>query len=202
MSNILHTIWRYSGALGVLVVWIGLSLAMRRAGLGLIGDDPISYLGSIPLTARTFSGILLVSSMLFTGFAFYTWRTFSAGPLFLAFFIIGQVGQAIAALAEIGEQSSLAVVHTSAAYALGFSFPLLVWQFTRTQTKSRHYHLFLKLLVFELVTFTVGMGAFIFTKGYAPISEILVAIGFHIWILVLAFLDPKPIASTDQARIT
>lgn len=158
---------------------------MIVGGLKLIDPRPISYLGVNPSTRRAFSVILLVSAALFVSFAFYVVHELKAGVLFLLIFLIGQVGQLISALVPIGSHTVIGQIHTTAAFTLAFSFPLLILAFTLSRLHSPFRRLYAILLAFELITFTVGIGSFIFTRGAAPLSEIFAAIGFHVWIIVI-----------------
>ena len=182
--------WRYSGVLGVGVIWLGTLFLMRVAHLKLLDTRPISFLGAHPSTGTAFSVMLVVSSTLFVVSAFYIKQIFHQGVWFLLVFLIGQMGQIIAALVPITSQTSLGHVHTPAAFTLAFSFPLLIFIFTMSQLKSNYRMLYICLLVFELITFAIGINLFIFTHGLAPFSEMLAAIGFHVWLIVLATLKP------------
>ncbi len=184
-------LWRLSGVIGVATVWIGISTLMFVGHLKLIDPRPVSYLGVNPSTQVAFSGVLLVSAVLFVGFAFYLAMRLRAGFLFLLFFLVGQIGQVISGLVPIGSETRFGQIHTPAAFTLAFSFPLLITAFTISQLKSPGRRLYMFLLSFELITFTIGIGSFIFTKGVAPLSEILAAIGFHIWIIVVTFTFQK-----------
>jgi hypothetical protein len=182
---------KYSGVLGVTIIVTGVVTAMHHIGLGFIDARPISYLGVDTRTAVLFSGSLLLSALLFISFAFHVTRSYSTGSKFKWYFIAGQIGQMIAALVPYSANSTQHRIHTSAAFALAFTLPLLIWQFARSQKKSKNHRLFIKLLRLEQVTFVVGIGLFIFTKGIAPLGEILPTLGFYTWIFVLTFLPAK-----------
>ncbi len=192
MANRLLELWRYSGTVGVAVVWMGISILMLAGNLSLIDPRPISYLGLNPSTATAFTGILLLSAGLFTGFAFYIAHAYRTNFWFLFFFLTGQAGQVIAALVPISSETDLGQIHTPAAFTLAFSFPLLIAAFTLSQKRVQYRKLYCWLLVFELVTFAIGIGSFIFTRGAAPLGEIVTALGFHIWIIFAAITSPRP----------
>lgn len=180
---------RYSGIVGVIVLWTGIVIAMTRAHLGLIDSRPISYLGVNASTAALFSGSLLLSSFLFICFAYYVKHSFHIRNRFMVYFLVGQVGQIIAAVVPYGSHSRYRAVHTVAAFTLAFSLPLLIRQFALSQSKSKHAQTYIKLLRFEQLSFIVGIGLFIFTKGIAPLGEALPTIGFHVWIIAVSILS-------------
>lgn len=162
---------RYSGVMGVTVLWLTVSSAMHRAGLGLVDSRPISYLGVNSKSSVLFSSGLLVSATLFIIFAFYLHNKFNAGRKFLVYFLIGQAGQIVAAVTPYGKDSPLKVMHTVAAFILAFSLPLLLRQFAISQKGTSHYRVYRMLLGFELITFIIGIGLFIFTTGIAPLGK-------------------------------
>lgn len=180
---------RYSGLIGVVILWLGISLAMFRTGLGFIDNRPISYLGVDPASSMLFSVSLLASAFLFFGFGFYVRQAFGVKNRFLPYLIIGQMGQIIAAIAPYGMQSQYKRIHTVAAFTLAFSLPFLIRAFARSQNKSRYRNIYSGLLRLEEIAFIVGIGLFVFTKGIAPLGEALPAIGFHVWIIVVTFVS-------------
>ncbi|HUP26073.1 MAG TPA: hypothetical protein VM124_00305, partial [Candidatus Limnocylindrales bacterium] len=78
-------IWRYCGAMGVVLLWTGIITAMHRAYLGIVDSRPLSYLGVNQHTGKLFSFSLLASSALFIGFAFYVRRAYKTGNRFMAY---------------------------------------------------------------------------------------------------------------------
>lgn len=180
-----------SGVGGVAVLWAGITVAMRRAGLHFIDPRPISYLGVDPQSAKLFSGTLILSAIFFVWFGIYIKRTFQVKGRFLLYLVIGQIGQIIAAIAPYGKDSAYRLLHTIAAFTLAFSLPFLIGSFASSQRSSRHYSTYKWLFRFELVAFVVGIGLFIFTKGIAPLGEALPALGFHIWIIAVTFFMYK-----------
>ncbi len=186
-SQKLNTLQRYSGVAGVMVLWTGVSLAMLVTGLGLIDSRPISYLGIDPLSKMLFASSLLISAFLFINFGFYVKRTFKVINRFMTYFLIGQFCQVVVALVpyRMGYSRS---IHTVAAFALAITLPLLIRAFARSQASSPHRRLYVRLLRFEQITFVIGMGLFIFTKGIAPLGEALPAAGFHVWIIAVTII--------------
>lgn len=174
---------RFSGIAGIAVLWTGVVIAMSRLGLGLIDTRPISHLGIDPASSALFSTSLLVSCFLFISFGFYANRKFKVNNNFISYLLIGQAGQAITAIAPYGMHSQYKLIHTIAAFTLAFSLPLLIRSFARSQSHRPYALLFVWLYRFELLSFVLGMGLFIFTKGIAPLGEALPAVGFHIWII-------------------
>jgi len=179
---------QYSGVCGVLILWISITVAMHRAHLGLIDARPISYLGVNSVSQTLFSVSLLISAFLFVTFGYYIKRQFQVTNNFMAYFLIGQAGQVIAALSPYGMHSRYKMIHTVAAFTLAFSLPFLIQQFALSQSTSQHHRLFVFLLRIEQCAFLIGISLFIFTEGIAPLGEALPALGFHIWIIVLTYI--------------
>lgn len=184
-------LWPYSGVVGVLVLWTGVTVGMNRAGLGLVDPRPISYLGVDPKSAVLFSTSLLVSALLFVSFGYYVKRHFHVNNRFLTYLLIGQAGQAVAAVAPYGKNSPYKMLHTIAAFVLAFSLPFLIRQFALSQVGKPYHQKYVWLLKFEQIMFVIGIGLFIFTKGIAPIGEAMPTIGFHLWILVVTVISLK-----------
>jgi len=183
---------RFSGVAGIFVLWTFTVTGMVRANLGLVDTRPLSYLGVDPSSASLFSSGLIISALLFIAFGVHVRKYFNVRSRFLTFLLIGQAGQLIAAIAPYGEQSQFKLLHTVAAFVLAFSLPVLIRSFAYSQTHTSQFKLYLWLYRFELLTFVIGIGLFIFTSGIAPIGEALPAIGFHVWIIALTFLSRTP----------
>lgn len=182
MFKKIYVLQKYSGVIGIVVLWAAITTAMSRAHLGLIDFRPISFLGVNPPTARWFSVGMLVSSVLFVNFAFFVKRLYQTNKRFMLYFMIGQAGQVIAAITPYG-QGTYKLIHTIGAFALAFSLPFLIREFASSQKTAHHTLLFRRLVKLEIATFIIGMGIFTLTKGIAPIGEALPAIGFHLWII-------------------
>jgi hypothetical protein len=161
---------------------------MHRAGLGLVDERPISYLGVAPETSVLFSLTLLTSATLFLMFGYFVKRVLQGSRKFWAFLIIGQIGQLIAAVVPYGDNSQYRLIHTLAAYTLAFSLPLHMWEFTRSQERKPHHQLYTRLFYLELVLFIIGIGIFSFTEGIAPLGEAMPTLGFHAWIIALTIV--------------
>ena len=190
MANILD--YKYtkfkqiSGLLGVLSLWTFISFGMLKAHLNLIDTRPISYLGIYRPTRLIFTLGLLVSAVLFIVFAIYLAHTYKLRNKFLIYFFIGQTGQIITAIIPDTPHTTFRLIHTIAAFTLAFSLPLLIREFAISQKDSKYSNIYHGLYRFELVTFAIGIGLFVFTNGVAPLGEILPTFGFHLWIIVVS----------------
>ncbi len=183
--------------MGIVILWTTIILGMSRTGLKLVDSRPISYLGVDPMSATLFSVGLIVSAVLFTIFGLYVRKNFAVKNRFLMYLLIGQAGQIITAISPYGMQSEYKLIHTIAAFTLALSLPPLIRSFAHSQTHDSHSKIYDGLYRFELVTFFIGMGLFIFTKGIAPIGEALPAIGFHVWIIVITIIAYKKLATAS-----
>lgn len=188
MKQIKIQLLSLSGVLGIIVLWAAVITGMRRAHLGLVDARPLSYLGVYTNTAQLFTAGLLISSLLFICFAFFVHRYWGTNNRFLFYFLIGQIGQIIAAIAPYGANSRYKLIHTIAAFVLAFSLPFLIRAFEQSQISRKNHKLYQILVRLEVATFIIGMGIFTMTEGIAPLGEALPAIGFHIWIIVLTIV--------------
>jgi hypothetical membrane protein len=180
----------YTGLLGVLILWVSISIAMYRAGLDLISNRPISYLGVYAPTKLLFSFALISSALLFMVFAIYIYRLYKVRNKYLAYFLIGLLGQCMTALIP-DSSGSPRTVHVIAAFTLAFSQPLLMREFLLSLNNNAHRKLFLSLLRLDYLFFIVGIGLFIFVHGVAPLGEALPTVGFDIWVIVLTIITYK-----------
>lgn len=187
----INSLKRYSGIVGIGILWTSVGIGMLRTGLGLFDIRPISYLGTDPASAALFTYGLLVSAVLFIVFGHFVKTNFKVKNRFFLYLVIGQFGQITAALFKFEGHGYSHLTHTIAAFVLAFSLPLLTLKFYQSQSETAHYNLFRNLYRFELLTFVVGIGLFVFTKGIAPLGEILPTIGFHTWIVALTFSKIK-----------
>ncbi|GAC1391407.1 MAG: hypothetical protein NVSMB46_03850 [Candidatus Saccharimonadales bacterium] len=183
--SVFHKVIVCSGIIGVVILWIGIVSGMIIAHLRLIDKRPISYLGYDPKTTLLFTLTLVLSSILFIFFAILINHIYHIKNNFLAFFIVGQIGQIIAALVSYDIHNKYRIIHTVAAFTLAFSLPLLMRSFKNASLNSNNYSTLQKLFRLELCLFIIGIGLFVFTKGLAPLGEVLPALGFHIWIIYI-----------------
>ncbi len=187
IEKIIHCIKLYSGVLGVLFLWTFILIGMYNTGLGLIDDRPISSLGVNHESRFLFTWGLIGSALLFTTFAYYIKDAFHTNQKFVVYFLIGQVGQVVAAIVPYGQNNPYRIIHTVAAFILAFSLPFLIYEFAKSQKRDRSKQIFTRSVYFELLLFSVGIGLFIFTSGIAPLGQALPAIGFHIWIFIVTY---------------
>jgi hypothetical protein len=195
--NKLSKLQKYSGLAGVVIIWLGVGLAMFIGKLSLFSALPVSSLGVNPKTSVLFSLSLLISSGLFISFAYYIRSTYMIRNKFLTLFLVGQFGQIIVAIAPYGADSRYKLIHTIAAFILAFSLPYLIHQFYRSQALSTYRGLYRNLMLIEILLFIIGIGAFVFTKGIAPLGEILPTMGFHLWIIVTSIIAFKHLESDN-----
>ena len=165
-----------------------MGLGMRRTGLGVSDDRPLSYLGTDPRSLTLFRGGLLVAAVLLIAFAWSVHREGSPAPGFLAAFLTGQAGQVVAAVVPIDSPGLGGDLHTTAGIVLGLSLPVLMWRFAAGQApgarRSRAY-----VLTWVEVGAVVA-GVLLSRAMRAPLAEAVPAAGFHLWIgVVTAWLS-------------
>ncbi|MGI8777564.1 MAG: hypothetical protein ACR2LJ_09300 [Acidimicrobiales bacterium] len=182
---------RYAGLAAVVVLWVSVATAMYRAGLGFLGDRPISYLGTDPRSALVFRGGLIVAAGLMAGFSWYAFQRFSAPRSFLAASLIGLVGQVVAAVVLLSGPGSSHAVHTAGGLVLGASLPILMWRFAAASALGQRRRIAgCALFLLELVACAAGVALSI--SGRAPIAEIVPAFAFHLWVAVVTFWATSP----------
>ncbi|MGI9022615.1 MAG: DUF998 domain-containing protein [Acidimicrobiales bacterium] len=174
---------RYAGVAAVGTLWTCVGAGMYLAGLGFLDERPVSYLGTDPRTTLLFRGGLVVAALLVAGFAFYIRDRFRAPDSFLAATLIGLVGQIVAALVPLEGHGIGRDVHVVGGIVLGLSLPVLMWRFAAGPEPGRRRVASYALCWLEVAACVVGIG--LSMSGKAPIAEIVPALGFHLWIVVV-----------------
>ena len=127
---------RFTGVAAVVAVWALLLTAVRLAGFDLLGEYPLSYLGTRPESAVLFTLGLVVPALLLTAFHGYVRTRFPVSIGFSIAMLVGLAGQMVAAFVPIGGDPTMHRLHTISALILGASLPLLMWRFAVTQTRA------------------------------------------------------------------
>ncbi len=166
-------------------LWTTLLLASRLSSFDLLGEQPLSYLGTRPRSDVLFSGGLLVGAALLFAFHQYVRANYRVGRGFSTAMLGGLVGQVVAALVPIGGNGTAHKVHTAFALLLGASLPLLMWRFAAAQPAGRWRHTAYALFWAEVAACVVGF--YLSSRSVAPLAEILPAVVFHAWIATVTF---------------
>ncbi|MDQ6837242.1 MAG: DUF998 domain-containing protein [Actinomycetota bacterium] len=170
----------------VVVLWVSVGTGMYRTGLDPVGARPISYLGTDPETALVFRSGLIVAAVLMAGFSWFVFGRFGARRSFLAAFLIGLVGQVVAAVVLLSGPGASHTVHTVGGLVLGASLPILMWRFAAgipPGSPRRHRVEAYGLCWVELGACLVGVG--LSASMRAPLAEIVPALAFHLWVVVI-----------------
>jgi len=179
------------------VLWTTKSLGVDRTGLGVLGDRPLSYLGTDPRSDALFRGGLLVASVLLVAFAWFVDWNRSPGRGFLAVFLVGQTGQVIAALVPIDGAGAAHEVHTTAGIVLGLSLPVLMLRFAAGQPPGPRRAWAYGLFWLEVAACIVGVA--LSQAMRAPLAEAVPAAGFHLWIVVVTAWGPAAAPAPSPA---
>lgn len=177
-------LFRYSGVGAVVVLWSATLISMFRAELNLFGWQPLSQLGVEPASAGIFSNGLVVGALLLISFSLWLKHYYRVSRSFVIIFIAGQLLQIIATLVPYGGESK--IIHTTAAFGLACSLPLLMWRFAVTLPAGRLRQTAKQLFYVEGLAFVIGIGAFVLVGKAAPLSQALPAVVFHLWIIFLS----------------
>lgn len=170
----------------VATLWTSLLLAAGLADFDLLGEEPLSYLGTRPRSALLFSGGLLAGAALLTAFHGWVRAHFPVARGFSTAMLGGLAAQAVAAVVPIGGNGPAHRVHTTFALLLGASLPLLMWRFAAGQRAGRGRRLAYALFWLEVVACVVGFA--LSGRSVAALAEILPAMVFHAWIATVTFL--------------
>lgn len=190
----MHLALRLSGVAAVLFIWTSLSAATVVASFDLLGDRPLSYLGSRPDSSLLFTTGLAASALLLIVFHRHVRDRYPVSAGFSLAMLVGLAGQVVAAFVPIGGDPTVHRVHTTSALILGASLPLLMWRFAAAQPpgpwRRRSYALFWA----EAAACAGGLS--LSALNVAPVAEILPAAVFHAWIVTVTFAGARAVSAT------
>ena len=176
---------RYTGVVAVIAVWTTLLAATARTGFDLLGEEPLSYLGTEPRSAGLFTLGLAVPAVLLTAFHQHLRRRFPVSSGFSFAMLAGLAGQMVAAFVPIGGDPAVHRVHTTSALVLGASLPLLMWRFAAGQPAGPWRRLSYAFFWSELAGCVAGI--YLSAQMVAPLAEILPGAVFHAWVFTVTF---------------
>jgi hypothetical protein len=177
----------------VVTLWTTLGLASRLANFDLLGEQPLSYLGTRSRSDILFSVGLLVGAALLAAFHQYVRDHFPVGRGFSTAMLGGLVGQVVAAVVPIGGNGTAHKVHTTFALLLGASLPILMWRFAAAQLPGPWRRVAYALFWAEVAACAVGF--YLSSRSVAPLAEILPAAVFHGWIATVTFVPARRLAA-------
>jgi hypothetical protein len=193
---VVHRSLQYTGVAAVVTVWTSLLAATAVSRFDLLGEDPLSYLGTDARSAALFTVGLAVPALLLAAFHQYLRDRYPVSPGFSLAMLGGLAGQMVAAFVPIGGDPAVHRIHTSSALVLGVSLPLLMWRFAAAQPPGPWRRLTYRLFWAEAVACALGL--YLSARGVAPVAEILPGAVFHAWIITVTFAT----ASASLAPVT
>lgn len=156
---------------------------MWWVGFDVTGDRAISYLGTDFRTMALFRGGLLVATVLLVGFAWAVKGNLTRPTGFFGVFLVGMAGQAVVAMVSIAGEGLSHAVHTTGGIVLGLSLPLFIWRFAAGQPPGRWRRQSYGLLWLEVGAVIAGV---VLSRAHlAVVAEVLPAVAFHLWIIVV-----------------
>lgn len=182
---------RGAGLAAVAALWSTLAMAASRSRFDLLGEQPISYLGTTS-SAPLFSGGLVAGAALLVVFHSDIRARFPASRWFSLAMLAGLAGQVVAAVVPIGGNGPGHRAHTAFALLLGASLPVLMWSFAVSQPPGPWRRVSYGLFLAELAA--CGAGLVLSGRSIAALAEILPAAVFHIWIAAVTVV-PGPLAA-------
>ena len=183
---------RETGVADVDVLWTTLAAGSLLSGFDLLGERPLSHLGTEGSSALLFSGGLAVAALLLLGFHRYVRDRFPVSATFSVAMCVGMAGQLVAAFVPIGGHGLGHQVHTTSALVLGASLPVLMWRFAAAQLFGPWRRLSYGFFWAEAVACAAGL--WLSANGVAPVAEIVPAAVFHSWIVAVTVAagDARP----------
>ncbi|MGH9263869.1 MAG: hypothetical protein ACRD1D_04185 [Acidimicrobiales bacterium] len=190
----MHLSRRLSGLAAVLTLWTSLSAATVVTGFDLLGNRPVSYLGSQSGSSVLFTTGLAASALLLIVFHQHVRDRYPVSAGFSLAMLVGLAGQLVAAFVPIGGDRTVHGIHTASALVLGASLPLLMWRFAAAQPpgpwRRRSYAFFWA----EAAACAGGLS--LSALSVAPVAEILPAAVFHAWIVTVTFAGAGAVSAT------
>ncbi|WP_421119360.1 DUF998 domain-containing protein [Aquihabitans daechungensis] len=174
---------RWTGVAAVVVLWSTQLVAICFAGFDLAGERPLSYLANEPGTGWLFSLGLVVAAVLFLAFLSYLRRSYPVGLGFTVVMTVGMVSQLVAGVLPIGGDGAVSRAHVISALVLGASIPVLMGCFAADQAAGPWRRRCWQLFGVEAAACAVGI--VLSQLHVAPIAEILPAMAFHLWVVVV-----------------
>ncbi len=185
---------RYAGIAAVATIWTALVTATVVARFDVLGEQPVSYLGSQPRSAALFTLALAGSAVLLTAFHGYVRDRFPVARGFSTAMLVGLAGQLVAAFVPIGGDPVLHRIHTSSALVLGASLPMLMWRFAAAQPAGTFRRASYALFRAEVAACAAGLC--LSAASVAAVAEILPAVVFHVWVVAVTLARRQKTSST------
>jgi len=190
---------KYTGVAAVATSWTVLLTAAALTRFNLLGDRPLSYMGTQPRSAVLFGVGLAVPAVLLIAFHGYVRARYPVGKGFSTVMLAGLAGQMVAAFVPIGGDLAASRIHTTCALGLGASLPLLMWRFAAGQRPGSWRWLAHALFWADTAACVLGLSGAL----PAPVAEIVPGAIFHVWIFTVTFAGAAagspPVASTPRA---
>jgi hypothetical protein len=194
---------QYTGVLAVVTVWTSLLAATAVSRFDLLGENPLSYMGTDARSAALFMVGLVVPALLLAAFHQYLRARYPVSAGFSLAMLGGLAGQMVAAFVPIGGDPTLHRIHTGSALVLGVSLPLLMWRFAAGQPPGPWRRLTYRLFWAEAAACAVGL--YLSARNVAPVAEILPGAVFHAWVVTVTFAtvsgSPAPTGRSAWLRL-
>ena len=183
----------------VAIAWTTLLAAAARTQFDLLGEEPLSHLGTQSRSAVLFTLGLALPALLLTAFHHHLRRRFPVSPGFSLAMLAGLAGQMVAAFVPIGGAPAAHRVHTTSALVLGASLPLLMWRFAASQPPGPWRRLNYGLCWAELAA--CALGVCLSALSVAPLAEIVPGAVFHTWVFTVTLAGRRvvPVPSSFPA---
>lgn len=180
---------RWTGVAAVAVLWTTQLLAIALGSFDLAGERPLSELANRS-SGWLFSVGLVVAAVLFLVFLAYLRSVYPVGRAFTLAMAVGMTGQLVAGVLPIGGDGWVSRTHVTSALILGVSIPVLMGCFAADQPPGRWRRRCWRLFGLEATACVLGVA--LSRAHVAPLAEILPALAFHLWVVVVTVAAPVP----------
>lgn len=174
---------RYAGLAGITTLWATIGAGIIRSGFDVGGQHPLSDLVADPRARLAFQVGLVVGALCFVAFHSWVRHRYPVGAGFSVLMLVGMAAQAIAGLVRIDGTGSAHTLHTTSGLILGASVPLFMWRFAAGQSPGAWRRTSYLLFWLEFAACIVGYALSV--RRVAAVAEMLPAVCFHLWIVVL-----------------
>lgn len=192
---------KYGGMAAIAILWLSVGFSILLVRLDILGDLPVSYLGVYQQSQYIFNTGLILSASLLIVFVYYLDKRIQLTWAFKSVFIFGQLCQILVALTPYNAPTIVRPVHTVAGFSLAITLPLGIWLFSRTPHLPHPIRRSARVFFFvELVLFVLGIGWFVLAATGGALAEIVTALAFDSWIIVLSIQLNRSFRSVEPLR--
>ena len=182
----------------IAVLWVGIGVAVLRTGFEVLGDLPLSRLAADGRAEPIFGPSLVVAALLFVVFCVEVTRRYPVGRAFAVVMVAAMGGQLVAGVVPIGAPGESDPVHVAGGLVLGGLIPVFLGLYAVAQPAGPWRRTAIGLFLAQLAATVVGVA--LSGAGRAAVAEMVPALLFHLWVVVVTLHEPDrpPTPSTSR----